>query len=402
MSQVSRRTPCFLLTLVLLPFLLTGCWDRIEVNDIAFVLGSSIDKENGLIRSTIQIALPSQLGGAGSEGGGGGTSGSKTYLMLSKTAQTAYTANKEMQTSLSRVLNYSHRRVTLYGEEFARSGIGEQIDAFARFPQNRLTTYVVVTRGSAYKVLGADAPIEQVPAEMIREIAKSGMKAAMSVQKLSNQLLTEGIDPAIPAVALGESAPDKVGNGQSLVRLDGLGVLRGDKLAGFLNTDDGAMALLAMNEAIDPKVSVPYEGGRSNQLITISLNETNSKIQTRLEKSQIIADINIQAKGLLVENTSNANLESTNMGKLEKQCNDFVVERVHEVTDKLLKKYRSDIFGIGNSFHNAYPAEWAKVHNRWNDMLPEIEVRVHSHVHLENTGELINSLGVREDRLRND
>lgn len=204
-NKVNRKTPCFLLTLVLLPLLLTGCWDRIEVNDIAFVLGSSIDKENGLIRSTVQIALPSQLGGAGSEGGGGGTSGSKTFLMLSKTAPTVYTANKEMQTSLSRVLNYSHRRVTLYGEEFARTGIGEQIDTFARFPQNRLTTYIVVTRGPAYKVLGADALIEQVPAEMIREIAKSGMKSAMSVQKLSNQLLTEGIDPAIPAVTLGKA-----------------------------------------------------------------------------------------------------------------------------------------------------------------------------------------------------
>ncbi|CAM4507591.1 Ger(x)C family spore germination protein [Paenibacillus macerans] len=402
MNKVNRKTPCFLLTLVLLPLLLTGCWDRIEVNDIAFVLGSSIDKENGLIRSTVQIALPSQLGGAGSEGGGGGTSGSKTFLMLSKTAPTVYTANKEMQTSLSRVLNYSHRRVTLYGEEFARTGIGEQIDTFARFPQNRLTTYIVVTRGPAYKVLGADAPIEQVPAEMIREIAKSGMKSAMSVQKLSNQLLTEGIDPAIPAVTLGESAPDKVGDGQSLVRLDGLGVLRTDKLVGFLDTDDGAMALLAMNEAIDPKVSVRYEGGNPDQMITVSLNETNSKIRTRLKNSQIVADIYIQAKGLLVENTSNVNLESTMMGKLEKQCNDFVAERVREVANKVLKEYRSDIFGIGNSFHNAYPAEWAKVHNRWNDVLPEVEVRVHSHVHLENTGELINSLGVREDRLRND
>ncbi|GJM76941.1 hypothetical protein HMSSN036_91570 [Paenibacillus macerans] len=129
--------------------------------------------------------------------------------MLSRSAETMYVANKEMQNSLSRVLNYSHRRITLFGEEFARSGIGEQIDTLARFPQNRLTTYVVVTRGPAYKVLEAEAPIEQVPAEMIREIAKSGMKAPMSVQKLSNQLLTEGIDPAIPVVTLGESLPKK-------------------------------------------------------------------------------------------------------------------------------------------------------------------------------------------------
>ncbi|GJM76942.1 hypothetical protein HMSSN036_91580 [Paenibacillus macerans] len=78
-SKVSRRTPCFLLTLVLIPVLLTGCWDRIEVNDIAFVLGSSTDREDGLIRSTVQIALPSQLGGAGSQGGGGGHPEAKPF-----------------------------------------------------------------------------------------------------------------------------------------------------------------------------------------------------------------------------------------------------------------------------------------------------------------------------------
>ena len=51
--------------------MLCGCWDRVEINDVAFVTGSSFDKINDKFVSTVQIALPSQLGGTGSEGGGG-------------------------------------------------------------------------------------------------------------------------------------------------------------------------------------------------------------------------------------------------------------------------------------------------------------------------------------------
>ncbi|GJM83562.1 hypothetical protein HMSSN139_60580 [Paenibacillus sp. HMSSN-139] len=66
-GRIILRTAAFRLRLtlaVLLPSLgLTGCWDRIEVNDVAFVLATSTDMEQGQVRSTAQIALPSSLGG---------------------------------------------------------------------------------------------------------------------------------------------------------------------------------------------------------------------------------------------------------------------------------------------------------------------------------------------------
>lgn len=388
---------------LLLPsLLLTGCWDRIEVNDIAFVLGSSVDRERGQVLSTAQIALPSQLGGAGSQGGGGGTSGKKTYLLLAKTAPTPYLCGKAMQADLSRVLNFSHRRVTIFGEEFARSGIGEQIDVFARFPQNRLTTYVVVSRGPGYKLLDVEAPIEQVPAEMVRELAKSAMKDPLTIQRLANMLLTEGFDPAIPVMEVRHSVPKKVGDGQSLINLDGLGIIRDDKLVGFLDSEQTPMALIAMGQAINPKITVAYDEKHPHELITVNLNETRTQIRPHLAGSNISIDVYFQAKGLIFENTSKHDIQSTTLSKLERLCNEKLNEQVHKAVSGVLKTHRADIFGFGNFFNNKYPAEWKKIHNRWHDMLPDIEVRIHSDIHLEHTGELFNSLGVREDHLYHD
>lgn len=387
---------------LLLPPLLAGCWDRIEVNDVAFVLASSTDLEAGEIRSTAQIALPSSLGGAGSQGGGGGTSGSKTYLMVSHTAPTPYQANKIIQDKLSRVINFSHRRITIIGEEFAKSGISTAIDVLARFPQNRLTTYVVLSRGPGYKLLDVEAPIEQSPSEMIRELAKSAMQDPISIQSMANTLLTEGIDLAIPVMTTTDSVPKKVGNGQSLVMLDGLGVFRDDKLRGFLTGKQTPHALIAMGQALNPKFTVVLHEQYPQQSATIVLNEIRRKFHPHLEGEQVSFDLDIKANGLILENVTRQDFQHTMMMALERHANEYLTKMMGEVINETLQKYRSDIFGLSTALKSKYPAEWKKINPRWHDMLPEVEVRVHADVHLENSGELMNSLGIREEFIKHD
>lgn len=387
---------------VLLSCLLTGCWDRIEVNDVAFVLASATDIDQGQIRSTTQIALPSSLGGAGSQGGGGGTSGNKTYLLVSQTAPTAYLANKKVQDSLSRVINFSHRRVTIIGEEFAKAGISESIDIWARFPQNRLTTYIVLSRGPGYKLLDIDAPIEQSPSEMIRELAKSAMQEPISIQSLANALLTEGSDIALPVMVTTLSVPEKVANGQSLVKLDGLGVFHGDKLSGYLTDRQATMALIAMGQALNPKVTIVLGEHQPQESATIVLNQIHRKVQPHLKDERISFDLEIEATGLILENTTRQSFEHTMMISLEKHANALLDKEIEAVIQETFQKHRADIYGFSTALIRKYPEEWNKIKYRWRDLLPEVEVRVRTKVHLENSGELIDSLGIKEGLLKND
>ncbi|HYG56872.1 MAG TPA: Ger(x)C family spore germination protein, partial [Symbiobacteriaceae bacterium] len=65
------------LVMVVLASLLTaGCWDRVEINDFAFALGTAVDKEDDLYRVSVQMALPGRLGTLG-RGGGGTKAGEK-------------------------------------------------------------------------------------------------------------------------------------------------------------------------------------------------------------------------------------------------------------------------------------------------------------------------------------
>lgn len=380
--------------------MLCGCWDRVEINDVAFVTGSSYDKVDDNYISTVQVALPSQLGGTGSEGGGGGTSGNQNYLLISKQAHTMYLANKKIQESLSRILNFSHRRLMLFGEGFARAGIGSSIDILGRFPQNRLSSYIVLTRGNAYDVLTAEAPIEQFPAEMAREIAKSSIRHPMNVKRMVNKLLTKGVDLYLPVMNIKDSSKEVPDKSKSLIAIDGLGVFKEDQLVGFLDEGDGLLALLGMGESVNPKVILP-RGGK-NELIIINLTESKTQLTPNVQGSQFAITINFQAKGSILENTSYEDIEDENLNGLEEQCSNYINKNLSRIVEKLQREYQSDIFGFGQVIESRYPLEWNKVEDRWHEVFPTVKVSVHSTIHLESTNQLMNSLSTKGGRQSND
>ncbi|MFK4998590.1 hypothetical protein ACI2OX_18610 [Bacillus sp. N9] len=64
--------------------LLTGCWDRMETNDLAIVTAAGIDKaDDGQIELSIQIFIP-RATGSGSEGAGSNSGGKETMVMSHK------------------------------------------------------------------------------------------------------------------------------------------------------------------------------------------------------------------------------------------------------------------------------------------------------------------------------
>src|SRR5690349_11685006 len=55
---------------------MTGCWDRVEVNDIALIMGTAFDSApGGKLQMTSQIMVPSQASGGTGAGGQGGLVG---------------------------------------------------------------------------------------------------------------------------------------------------------------------------------------------------------------------------------------------------------------------------------------------------------------------------------------
>ncbi|MCJ8012849.1 Ger(x)C family spore germination protein [Paenibacillus sp. KQZ6P-2] len=382
---------------------LSGCWDRTEINDVAFVIGTSVDKEKNLYRSTLQIALPGNLGGSGSQGGGGGTSGDKKYYLESKTGITLRKSFLEVQEGNSRKISFSHRRTLLIGEEVAKEGISSMLDQFARIPQNRLSSLVAVTEGPAYMILDAQAPMEQFPSEMIRKLMNQFTKRPVTLKYLTNDLLTDGIDVSLPYFSLQEAVPEGLTETKTKknIQITGLALFKGDKLVGVLKGKEVRMINLAMNQATSPDILVPGPDGRG--YVTIKLTENVVTLRPVIRGDDITMNMRILAKGSVIENDSDYSLDSERtMHKLEQNASKEIIQQIHSGLHLLQDKYHSDVLGFGRTIQEKDPPAWERFKDRWEKLYPTVKVVIDTELHVENIGAVDKPFGRKDEVLKHD
>ncbi|WP_419890273.1 Ger(x)C family spore germination protein [Paenibacillus xylanexedens] len=389
------------LMLLLCTLFIAGCWDRKEINDIAFVIGIAIDKEGENYRSSLQIALPGQSGSSGSTGGGGGTSGDKSWFMLSNTAKTLRGTSLEGQKALSRKIYYAHRRTMLIGEDLARDGVASMLDLFTRYPLNRFSALPVVTKGEAYAVMDTDAPIEKFPSEMVRELCFLNMRNPRSLKTFIDAILSDGVDPFLPVASKVDNVPKNWKDAKTNIKLDGLAIFKKDKLVGMIDKAPADALILAMGEANAPEVMVKAPRGEGN--IFIKLNENNSSLHPSVKNDKVTVTVQLYAKGVVVDNESNyGDLREKEILKLNDAIHKKIKEDIVEGVRLIQRKYHADILGIGRSIHQHLPKEWDKMKDRWDDIYPDVEVNVIPHVIIENVGVVNKPIGVVEEDIVHD
>lgn len=374
--------------------LLTGCWDRREVNDIAIVTGTAMDKVGGKYRAAVQFPLAGQLGGPG--GGGGGTSGSKSWYVDSATGDTIRDANGMLQRSLSRQLYFAHRRVLVMGEELAKDGISPVLDIVLRTAQNRMSAFIVFAKGEAIDLLNADAVMEQQPSEMIRELTVHSMKAPRTVRNVVDTLLADGMDAAAPYYISEKSRTGDKGQSKTTITLEGLAVFKGDKLAGLMKGEAAKGALWAMNQAKSPTVTIPVPKGEGN--ITLQFPENEVDLKPSVQGEEVAMEIRIRAVGNIFENTSGYQSSADNLAKVRKLASDKIKSEVEKGV-KQLQEYGSDACGFGDALFREKPADWKKLKERWRETYPKVKVTVHVELQIEHSGTLLEPAARKRESL---
>nr|WP_249435836.1 Ger(x)C family spore germination protein [Paenibacillus sp. Marseille-Q4541] len=379
--------------LLLLSVLLTGCWDRREINDVAFVVGTALDKEEDKYRTTLQITIPGQV--AGPEGGG---NGENPWFLRSVASDSLRGATLIMQTETPRKIFFSHRRSLLFGEALAREGISTILDSFGRLPENRLSALPVVTRGDAYQVLSAEPQIEQYPGEAIRELVFSYLKKPWTMKTLVNLILEEGIDPVMPLISTVESVPSSVAEPKKGLGIAGLAVFREDQLVGLINKEHAVGILLAMDQASN--IELPVNAPKGKGKIFFSINENNAEFTPIVHSDEdITMKITIDARMSITTNESNYDTtEEANIKELEHEMNEMV-KKMMETNIENLQNYKSDILGFGRLLKTEHPKLWARIKDRWDQIYPEITIEVEPKFRLENTGTATEPFAVKEGKM---
>jgi len=380
------------LLIVIVP-LLTGCWSRHEVNDVAIVLGIALDKaKDGNIRLSLQIAVPKASGGGSESAQGSGTA--KSTMMVSAEGASIMEAYRIIQEKIPREVFFAHSRVIIVGEELARDGVSSILDFFSRHRQSHLRNYLLFTKGEAADILQADPQFESALAEEIREKEKMGIGVAVRVREFWGRVLAEGEEPVaaqvsnLPLETEKQNEGKETGTSKRIPSITGAAVFRGDRLVGWLTDKETRGILWIRNEFKSGILTVPIPNKKGGGRIGAQIWKVSTKMKPIFRNGKLVIKIETYGDVEIFENTSKLDLGNPIvLNALQSMFEKDVRTRIQLTLDKAQRKLKSDIFGFGQAVYRTDPKKWETHYKkRWNTIFPNVEVEIDPHITVQGTG----------------
>ena len=364
-----------------LAFLMSGCWDRTEINDVAFVLATALDKEeNGMIRDSMLIPLPGQMGGP--SGGGGGTSGNKSYYIDSEVAPTFREARSKLQSRMSREIFMGHRRVIVVGERLARDGISEVLEFHNRERDSRMNAYIVVAKGDGNALLKARPTLERFSAESIRELLQKTGIMPVSIKKVTVTMGAPGSDPII--VYMGTRRSENENEQSNEIEVLGYAQFKKDRMVGVFQKETAAGIAWLNNHFVSHITSVKLDSG---QRVAIDIFLGKTRIKSEVRDGRAHFNIHVTARARTLESMPALDFRDPEIDRRLNAAIADYMRKALEATVSQMKKEGTDSAAFGMQLYRQHPALWKRTFEKnWPEHLKAAEFRFHVDVSVTETG----------------
>mgnify|MGYP000963475786 FL=1 len=394
-----KKKLCFLLMLILLSSMLSGCYDGVEVDDLAYVIAIGIDKGTmDNFRITLQFALPLNMGTGGESGGGsGGEDGeNKSVYNLTMEAPSVLSGINMANNIVSKQINLSHTKVVVFSKELALEGIGDNILRLKRVRALRPNVNILVSRDGAENFLKAVNPQLSVNTAKYYEQGeitheRIGVTKRTQLHDFSIASRSLGAQPVVSLAGISkyessddfERANKDVGENHSTfdishdefkageiprvsknrVEIRGLAVFNGGKMVGELDGNDTTFYFMVTGNFSFNNVTVKDPEDSKNVIVLTVKKSRNPvyKVEFRDGKPEISVKILLEADIAAIGETLNYQTPE-HMDILEKKCEEIIKKGALDLLYKTSKEFGSDIFGFGNVAARKYLTwrEWKK------------------------------------------
>jgi spore germination protein KC len=432
MKQMLTR----IILLIILSFisfcLLFGCYDRREVDEMAYVMGIGLDKgktPNSLMM-TLQIAVPKAIGsGGGGDGGGGGGGGGQNQSTTITTLETPsiFSGINMVNNYESKQISLSHTQVVVFSEELARDGVEKYLHSLIRGREFRGSVFIVVTKGTAAEYLKNVKPLLEInPSKFYRMEYKAhrytGFTADTTLLNfyLKSECYCSQAVATLAAVGRFKDTEDiniegstykqkgtdyplggdyTAGNiprsGENKAEIMGLAVFDGGKMVGELDGAETTYYLMVTGEYGYSYITVP-DPLDENSFVLLDVKKRRNpirKVNMVDGKPQIDVQIDLEADILSIQ--SGINYEDPKNNKvLEKSVEDFMGERMLLFLKKTSEEYGTDICSFGEKIRTKFITwdDWANF--KWLDRYKDSKFSVKVTFKIRRPGLIIRSVPV--------
>jgi len=390
-----------IVSLLTLLFILTSCWDAIELPDLAIIGGIGIDKtEEGEFSVSLQIANPSEVA-RGQEGAGRDAS---TIVVYTNTGNTLFEAFRKITTQLPRQPYFPHMILVVINEKLAEEdGLNEVMDWFERDHEPRTNANVLISRGAdAKEILLIQPPIERVTARQLVSQTESleqllGESLVMDVDDVVRDLTSKGKELIVSGVevrgdeelatkkeTIQQSQPD----GELVIK--GIAMFSDAKLARWVEENEAkglSWVLGRIQSTID---NVECDG--QEDAIAIETVKANSDVQSTIENGKPTIQVTIEQEGNLAEvNCAKDFTDPEAIDEIEGLLEETIKNTAEKAID-IAQEEEADVFGFGDAIHRQHPKIWKQYEENWHEFFATLNVDVQVHAHVRRSGMSINSI----------
>lgn len=377
------KKPRILACLLLIP-LLSGCWDRVELQDLAIITATAIDRlDDGKTRISIQIFIPRAI----TSGEGGEDPGAGSTFVREGIGDNLPDAVAMLQDDVPRRLFWGQCKIYVFGEELAKTGIHEEIDYLVRHPGPRGNSFLYVSEGEAKEILSLVPPLERYSGEALRKLTKVESGTKTTLRDVDIALMGNSESVSMPYIKELESTDQTRKPHETIPVIEGAAILKKGKMVGTLNKEESRGLLWLKNQVKRSTISIQLEGEEGKITMTPTLGK--SEFDPLIEGDRWIMKLHIVIRGDIVQNETHLNMMNEEViTKIEKEYEAVLKERVAETVTKLQEEYQTDAINFARRFHQKYPKEWKKVRAHWDEKFPQVETQINVDATITGVGDI--------------
>jgi len=367
-------------------FLLSGCWNYREIDDLGIVAGVAIDEGfEKKYKFTIEVVYVS-----------GGIESKVSSRVVSIEGNSVFEASRNAIAVTGKRLYWSHSKVLVVSKKIAEKGITKIVDWFIRDAETRSDAFILISNGeTAHEIFDGVPMTEEIVSFELEEtlLNNSHLSKAPKIKiwQFANCLAGEGISPKAPAIQI-EKVMDKI-----IPIITGTAIFKGDKLVGFIDGEETKYFLFIVDEVKGGVLTYEESEKREDGIIALEIFDNKTRIKPVVSGNDVEIDIKLKTVAAINEisliDVNFVNREEWR--KLEAKIGKMLENNIKETIEKMQQQYSSDIFGFGKKVYEDNQKVWNSIGDRWDEVFQNLKVNIKADVSIKNSAVLSEPLEVR-------
>ncbi|MDM5327006.1 Ger(x)C family spore germination protein [Neobacillus sp. CF12] len=366
-------------------FFISGCWNYREIDQLAIVAGAAIDKQDDKYLVSAEIVNVT-----------GGKEAKVSPKVVTGIGDTIFDAIRNTIKISGKQLYWAHSEILIISQEIAREGVVEVIDLFARDPETRMSSNLLISKEkTAKEILEQQSITTEIQSSQINKMLMSqkGLSKApvIAIYQFVNNLADNTRSAVLPAIS------NKKTQGKSETELFGSAVFKKDKLSGFLNGEDTKYFLFVLNKVKGGLLiqKEKLEGSDVKVSLEIFADKTYTKIKPVYSNGKLTMKLDVFVNVAIGELEGSKNyMNEPGRTKLQKAAEKSLEDNINRVIKKVQNEYNSDIFEFGRIVQDERPDVWKELEDDWEKIYKDLEVKVKAEIIIKDSSLLLKPIKI--------